>query len=216
MPFSDKVDEVFEELENYAKRRNPLRPLFSRIGPYLVASTGLAALMVWGGLLIRNYLVAWTGVAILAAVVLFQVYEAVREIGNPGVTYAGWARSSAKSQTWTLERLHALDPLALAEAEAFLAHRIAAAEENVTFLMGPLRTLGLTGSLSAFVALGTALKHWIDPEGKNDLFVGAVSAIVLGLLLGAERAETGLVQLRINRDLVTRAIALQQTGRPLP
>jgi len=215
MPLSDKVDEVFKVLEDYAKQRNPSGPLFSRKGPYVVAITAIAALMIWAGLLIQQDLLTSAGVIGLAGVVIFQGYEAFQETRNPAVSYAEWARSGATGQAKALERLHGLDPLALAESEAFLTNRVAAAEESVTFLMGPLRTLGLTGSLSAFVALGTGLKHWIDPSGENGLFVGIVSAVVIGLLLGTERAETGLVQLRINRELVSRAIALQQNAQAL-
>lgn len=216
MPFSDKVDEVFEELEDHAKRQNPAEPLFSRSGLLLIALTVAAALLIWGGLLLQVDWATVSGVVLFAVVIFLQWRELYGEVKTPSVTYAGWARSGAAAQAKTLEKLYPLDPVALADSEAFLIQRIAAAEEGMVFLVGPLRTLGLAGGLSALLAIGTALENWVPILKDNALFISLYGGFIFGLLLGAERAETGLVQLRINRELVTRAIALQQTGRPLP
>ena len=212
MTFSEKVDTVFEILEDTAKEQNPSRPLFSRIAKILLLLTGVAIVLAWAGLELKNQRLAWTGTAILTVVVIIDFVRVFREVRNPGVTYSEWTRAGAKRQAVALEKLHALPGTVLQDSELYLRQRVTAAEEALVFLVGPLRTLGLAGGLSALLAVGAALENWIPVLKNSSVFVWFYSAFTLGLLLGAERGEAGLMQLRSNRDLVARAIALQQKG----
>jgi len=159
---------------------------------------------------------AWGGVTILAAALVINIVRAWHETKNPSVSFSQFTRTAATKQAETITRLHAIPLLILEDCELYLSKRIEAAEQGMVFLIGPLKTLGLGGGLTALLAIGSAIGNWIPALKDSSVFIYSYGLIMLGILFAAERSETGLVQLRLNRDLLTRTIKIQKSGQTLP
>lgn len=142
---------------------------------------------------------------LLLVVLVVMLRASWRDVRAPGLDMVAALRSRGGAEVPVLQQLQVFPLSALTEVDTMLSQRIAAVETGMIFLIGGLKTAGVLGTLAVMLGTWSALTAIFDGlKPYSYLFAG----VVAGVLIAGERLETGLQQVRRNRDMVSRAIAV--------
>lgn len=207
MPLDSDVAKIHDLLLAHTRRQRSSRARLSLEGSLTILGLILSALLLWTGAIMNLDGLLWVGLALLLVVLVVMLRSAWRDVREPGLEMAEAMRTRAAAEVPVLQDLQALPLPALTEVEAMLSQRITAVEAGMAFLLGGLKTAGVLGSLAVMLGAWSALTTAFEGlKPYSYLF----AAMVAGVLIAGERLESGLQQIRRNRDLVSRTIAVRK------